>query len=72
MERAYRSDKKQEEIIGFKMATKEKTYPYLKNSTFEKESIKLLENFGKDKGQEVAAPVPVFDILQVPVILIQQ
>ena len=59
MERAYRSDKKQQEKIGFKMSTKEKLYPYLKNSTIEKESIKLLENFGKDKGQEVAAPVPV-------------
>ena len=33
MERPHRSDKKQEEKIGFKMATKEKPYPYLKNST---------------------------------------
>ena len=64
MERSHRADKKQEEKIGFKMATKEKPYPYLKNSTIEKESIKVLENFSKDKGQKVSAPVPVFDIIE--------
>ena len=46
------------------MATNEKTYPYLKNSTIEKESTKLLESFSKDKGQKIAAPVPVFDIIE--------
>ena len=46
------------------MTTKEKAYPYLKNSTIEKESAKLLENFCKDKGQKIAAPVPVFDIIE--------
>ena len=46
------------------MTTKEKTYPYLKNSTIEKESTKLLENFSKDKGQKITAPVPVFDIIE--------
>ena len=46
------------------MTTKEKPYPYLKNSTNEKESTKLLENFSKDKGQKIAAPVPVFDIIE--------
>ena len=46
------------------MATNEKPYPYLKNSTIEKESAKLLESFCKDKGQKIAAPVPVFDIIE--------
>ena len=46
------------------MATNEKPYPYLKNSTIEKESTKLLESFSKDKGQKIAAPVPVFDIIE--------
>ena len=63
MERSYRADKK-EEKIGFTMMTKEKAYPYLKNSTIEKESAKLLESFCKDKGQKIAAPVPVFDIIE--------
>ena len=63
MERSYRADKK-EEKIGFEMATNEKPYPYLKNSTIEKESTKLLESFSKDKGQKIAAPVPVFDIIE--------
>jgi len=63
VERSYRADKK-EEKIGFTMTTKEKPYPYLKNSTIEKESAKLLESFCKDKGQKIAAPVPVFDIIE--------
>ena len=46
------------------MTTKEKAYPYLKNSTIEKESAKLLESFCKDKGQKIVAPVPVFDIIE--------
>ena len=41
MERSYGSNKK-EEAIGFIMTTKEKPYPYLKNSTIENESIKLI------------------------------
>ena len=63
MERSYGADKK-EEKIGFEMTTKEKPYPYLKNSTIEKESTKLLKSFSKDKGQKIAAPVPVFDIIE--------
>ena len=46
------------------MTTKEKAYPYLKNSTIEKESAKLLESFCRDKEQKIAAPVPVFDIIE--------
>ena len=46
------------------MTTKVKAYPYLKNSTIEKESAKLLESFCKDKGQKIVAPVPVFDIIE--------
>ena len=64
MERPHRADKKQEEKIGFTMATIDKPYPYLKNSTIEKESKKLLESFSEDKGQKVSAPVPVFDIIE--------
>ena len=46
------------------MATKEKPYPYLKNSTIEKESMKLLNSFSKQSGQTLSAPVPVFDIIE--------
>ena len=46
MERINRAGKKEKEI-GLFMSTKEKPYPYLKNSTIEKESIKLLNNFCK-------------------------
>ncbi len=46
------------------MSTKEKPYPYLKNSTIEKESMKLLNSFSKQSGQTLFAPVPVFDIIE--------
>ena len=46
------------------MSNKEKTYPYLKNSTIEKESVKLLNSFSKENGQTISAPVPVFDIIE--------
>ena len=46
------------------MEIKEKPYPYLKNSTIEEESTKLLESFSKDKGQEMIAPIPIFDIIE--------
>ena len=46
------------------MSTKEKPYPYLKNSTIEKESIKLLNSFSKESDQTLFAPVPVFDIIE--------
>ena len=46
------------------MATIEKPYPYLKNSTIEKESKKLLESFSNNSAQEMSAPVPVFDIIE--------
>ena len=63
MERSYGSNKK-EEAIGFIMTTKEKPYPYLKNSTIEKESIKLLESYSKDTGQLLAKPVDPIDIIE--------
>ena len=62
MERPYRADKK--EKIGFIMEIKEKPYPYLKNSTIEKESMKLLNSFSMQSGQTFSAPVPVFDIIE--------
>ena len=46
------------------MSTKETTYPYLKNSTIEKESINLLSAFNNKSGQKLSAPVPVFDIIE--------
>jgi len=63
MERSYGSNKK-EEAIGFIMTTKEKPYPYLKNSTIEKESIKLLESYSKDTGKFLAKPVDPIDIIE--------
>jgi hypothetical protein len=49
VERSYGADKK-EEKIGFEMTTKEKAYPYLKNSTIEKESKKLMGDFSNKTG----------------------
>ena len=46
------------------MATKEKPYPYLKNSTIEKESKKLLGDFSNKTGHKLFAPIPVFDIIE--------
>jgi len=46
------------------VSIKETPYPYLKNSTIEKESISLLNAFNKKMGQKLAAPVPVFDIIE--------
>ena len=46
------------------MTTKEKTYPYLKNSTIEKESMKLLGDFSNKTGHKLFAPIPVFDIIE--------
>ena len=64
MERPHRSDKKQEEKIGPKMSTKEKPYPYLKNSTIEKECTKLLESFSKDTGQSLTRPMDPINIIE--------
>ena len=46
------------------MSNNKKPYPYLKNSTIEKESVKLLNSFSKDNGRTLSAPVPVFDIIE--------
>ena len=46
------------------MSTKEKSYPYLKNSTIEKESKKLLRDFSNKTGHKLSAPIPVFDIIE--------
>mgnify|MGYP000479878012 CR=1 FL=1 len=42
----------------------EKTYPFLKNSTIEKESINLLQSFNKSTGEKMTPPIPVFDIIE--------
>ena len=41
-----------------------KTYPFLKNSTIEKESINLLQSFHKSIGKKMTPPIPVFDIIE--------
>ena len=46
------------------MASKEISYPYLKNSTIEKESKKLLGDFSNKTGHKLSAPIPVFDIIE--------
>ncbi len=46
------------------MSTKEISYPYLKNSTIEKESKKLLGDFNNKTGHKLSAPIPVFDIIE--------
>ena len=46
------------------MSAKETIYPYLKNSTIEKESMNLLSNFYKKSNQKLSAPVPIFDIIE--------
>ena len=46
------------------MSTKEISYPYLKNSTIEKESKKLLGDFNNKTGHKLSAPTPVFDIIE--------
>ena len=46
------------------MPAEEKKYPFLKSSTIEKESINLLNAFNKKIGKKLAAPVPVFDIIE--------
>jgi hypothetical protein len=46
------------------MSSKEISYPYLKNSTIEKESKKLLGDFNNITGHKLSAPIPVFDIIE--------
>ena len=46
------------------MSSKEILYPYLKNSTIEKESKKLLGDFSNKTGHKLSAPIPVFDIIE--------
>ena len=46
------------------MSSKEISYPYLKNSTIEKESKKLLGDFNNKTGHKLFAPIPVFDIIE--------
>ena len=46
------------------MSNKEKQYPYLKNSSIEKESENLLNDYFKSINQPLNAPVPIFDIIE--------
>ena len=64
MERPHRADKKQEEKIGLKMETKEKLYPFLKNSTIEKETLGLMKSYAEKTGKIIKAPIPVFDLIE--------
>ena len=42
----------------------EKTYPFLKNSTIEKESLKLLNAYEIKAGKKMTPPIPVFEIIE--------
>ena len=46
------------------MNKNEKTYPFLKNSTIEKECTKLLESFSKDTGQSLTRPMDPINIIE--------
>jgi len=42
----------------------DKTFPFLKNSAIEKESINLLQSFNKSIGKKMQPPIDVFDIIE--------
>ena len=42
----------------------EKIYPFLKNSTIEKESLKLLNAYEIKAGKKMTPPIPVFEIIE--------
>ena len=42
----------------------EKAYPFLKNSTIEKESLKLLNAYEIKAGKKMTPPIPVFEIIE--------
>ena len=46
------------------MENKKRDYPFLKESSIEDESSKLLNAFAKEKGNNIQAPIPVFDIIE--------
>ena len=46
------------------MSKNTQTFPFLKHSSIEKESLNLLKSYGKKTGKKVKAPVPVFDIIE--------
>ena len=46
------------------MENKKRDYPFLKESSIEDETSKLLKAFAKEKGNNIQAPIPVFDIIE--------
>ena len=46
------------------MENKKRDYPFLKESSIEDEASKLLKAFAKEKGNNIQAPIPVFDIIE--------
>ncbi len=41
-----------------------KPYPFLKDSSIEKESLNLLDSYSQDIGEKIIPPIPVFDIIE--------
>ena len=46
------------------MSESTQTFPFLKDSRIENESLDLLKLYGQKNGKRVKAPVPVFDIIE--------
>mgnify|MGYP001434919370 CR=1 FL=1 len=40
------------------------SYPFLKNSTIEKETLGLMKSYAEKTGKIVKAPIPVFDLIE--------
>ena len=40
------------------------SYPFLKNSSIEKETLELMKSYAEKTGKIVKAPIPVFDLIE--------
>ena len=40
------------------------SYPFLKNSSIEKETLELMKSYAENSGKIVKAPIPVFDLIE--------
>ena len=67
MEVSHRTGKKyekQKKDIDTLMDNPIKPYPFLKDSSIEKESLNLLDSYSQDIGEKIIPPIPVFDIIE--------
>lgn len=67
MEVSHRTGKKyekQKKDIDTLMDNSIKPYPFLKDSSIEKESLNLLDSYSQDIGEKIIPPIPVFDIIE--------